>query len=463
MAANNASVSPYVIHIRGNVAVAVPGSVGLITPYVLLEQEDWFEAELAFVRRWFTAGMIAIDIGANYGVYTLTLARAAGAGGQVLAVEPHPQTVHYLSGSVQYNALQNVTVVEAALSDTRGSGTLLLHSHSELNRLGSATAPDAPSIAVPLETLDSIAAAKLTRPVDFCKIDAEGNEAQVIRGGKAFFAQHSPLVMFELRDSTIFNDALITQFQALGYRPYVLVPGLHQLLPFDAAAPRDPMLLNLFACKDDRARDLAAQGWMTMAVAAPSAVQQEQPTLRNIVAAHGMAHAADTPAPLRYGYLLHARTLAQHLVDTCASAAGLMALARLCSELGQREHAAAALARLIQHIANTDCIEWDEPLLAVAPRYDEAARRGDVTAWCLGSAIAERERLCAFSSYYTGSASLANLELLTQLSERSPDMARRRALIRLRHGLPMRGQEAAVLYTRSVANLNPDFWRAHQA
>lgn len=140
-----------------------------------------------------------------------------------------------------------------------------------------------------------------------------------------------------------------------------------------------------------------------------------------------------------------------------------MALARICGELGQRDRAAAALARLIQLIANSGCIEWEAPLLAVAPSYDDAGRRGDVTAWCLGSAIAERERLCAFSSYYTGSTSLANLELLTQLNENSPDMARRRALIRLRHGLPMRGQEASLLYSPSAENLNATYWRSCHA
>lgn len=459
MAAEKTLVSPYVVHIRGNVAVAVPGSVGLITPYVLLEQEDWFEAELGFVRRWFRAGMVAIDIGANYGVYTLTLARAAGPRGLVVAVEPNPETVHYLSGSLQYNGLNNVRVIEAALSDTGGSGTLLLHSNSELNRLGSATTPGTRSISVPLDTLDSVAFSHLPVQADFCKIDAEGNEASVIRGGKQFFAQQSPLVMFELRDSTTFNDDLITQLQALAYRPYVLVPGIHQLVPFDAAAPRDLMLLNLFACKDDRAQALAAQGWLNGKGAILPSQQHEQPTLRAVISAHNLAHAATTPAHLRYGYLQHARTLVQHLIDTRATAADLMAFARICGELGQRDHAAAALARLIQLIANSGRVDVAAPMLAVAQRYDDAGSGGDVTAWCLGSAIAERERLCAFSSYYTGASSLANLELLTQLNENSPDMARRRALIRLRHGLPMRGQEASLLYGQSAANLNAAFWR----
>jgi hypothetical protein len=45
---------------------------------VLLEQEDWFEKEIAFVRRLLRSGMRAVDIGANYGTYTLAMARAVG-------------------------------------------------------------------------------------------------------------------------------------------------------------------------------------------------------------------------------------------------------------------------------------------------------------------------------------------------------------------------------------------------
>jgi hypothetical protein len=42
---------------------------------VLIEQEDWFEKEICFVRRLLQPGMRAADIGANYGTCTLAMAR----------------------------------------------------------------------------------------------------------------------------------------------------------------------------------------------------------------------------------------------------------------------------------------------------------------------------------------------------------------------------------------------------
>jgi hypothetical protein len=57
----------------------VPDSLELTTPYVLSEQQDWFEDEIRFLRRLLQPGMNAIDIGANYGVYTLAMAQVVGA------------------------------------------------------------------------------------------------------------------------------------------------------------------------------------------------------------------------------------------------------------------------------------------------------------------------------------------------------------------------------------------------
>ncbi|MBK7673942.1 MAG: hypothetical protein IPJ27_03790 [Candidatus Accumulibacter sp.] len=49
------------------VRVVVPDSLDLITPYVLLEQQDWFEDEIKFLRHLLQPGQKVIDIGANYG------------------------------------------------------------------------------------------------------------------------------------------------------------------------------------------------------------------------------------------------------------------------------------------------------------------------------------------------------------------------------------------------------------
>ena len=48
------------IRIAGDVSICVPDTIDLLTPYVLLEQEDWFEDEMGFVRRLLQPGAKAV-------------------------------------------------------------------------------------------------------------------------------------------------------------------------------------------------------------------------------------------------------------------------------------------------------------------------------------------------------------------------------------------------------------------
>ena len=68
------------------VTIALPDNLSVISTYVLLEQHDWFEDEIRFLRALIKPGMRALDVGANFGVYTLALAHAVGSTGRVPVV-----------------------------------------------------------------------------------------------------------------------------------------------------------------------------------------------------------------------------------------------------------------------------------------------------------------------------------------------------------------------------------------
>jgi protein O-GlcNAc transferase len=106
-----------IVNVRGGLRVCVPSDLSLYTPFILLEQEDWFEDEIHFVRRWLRPGMRAVDVGASYGLYTLAMASAVGATGRVWAFEPTPAVADYLDRSVRLNGLGSVRVCRVAVSD----------------------------------------------------------------------------------------------------------------------------------------------------------------------------------------------------------------------------------------------------------------------------------------------------------------------------------------------------------
>jgi FkbM family methyltransferase len=253
------------IRIAGGVTVVVPARIDLLTPYVLLEQEDWFEDEIRFLRARLAPGSRCVDIGANYGCYTLALAKAAGPAGRVWSVEPSSGTAAWLRQSVEINEFAHVTIVQKALSDRIGTARLSIEANSELNSLSGGGS--GPTEEVPLTTLDTLAAEHDWDGIDFVKLDAEGEEERIVAGGAKFFAAHSPLVMFEIRHGERLNLALVDRLASVGYAPYRLLSGENVLAPWDPATPLDPFQLNLFACKPDRAALLERSGALRKAPA----------------------------------------------------------------------------------------------------------------------------------------------------------------------------------------------------
>ena len=94
-----------------DVKICVPDSMHHISSYVLEEQRDWFEDEIKFVRKIIQIGDDVIDIGANYGAYTLSIAKIIGNTGKVYSFEPESQTAETLLMSIQINDFKPAVVI----------------------------------------------------------------------------------------------------------------------------------------------------------------------------------------------------------------------------------------------------------------------------------------------------------------------------------------------------------------
>ncbi|MEY2838515.1 MAG: hypothetical protein RJB60_814 [Pseudomonadota bacterium] len=439
------------------IKIQVPDSLHLITPYVLLEQQDWFEDEISFVRRVLSAGGKAIDIGANFGVYTLSMAQCVGPKGSVWAYEPASSTADALSASVALNGFSQVSVERCAVSSAPGKAQLQLQDNAELNAL----VRDATSVGrtetVPLVTLDDEMKRHDWAGLDFIKIDAEGEELGIIQGAHRFLAELSPLVQFEIRDDTTVKLDVVAAFMALGYEPYRLVPGLQVLVPFDPAADHDPFLLNLFACKPDRADRLAERAHLIRRVEAPTeplARHQWAASLAPLpyaaafgalwaegapdaavvraLAWHAMSGDATLSVAQRHGALMAALAAWRELVAQSPVGMRRASLARVANEAGARSAAAQALTGLVDHILSTQELNVSEPFLAPSVRFASLSAASAPSQWVLGGLLEALEQSSAFSSFYTGQGALQRLKLIQQMGFASEQMLRRLQLIQAR-------------------------------
>jgi len=110
------------IRTKSNVDICVWPNPNQMSAYILLEQEEWFEDEMDFVRTYVTPDMNALDIGANHGVYALNIAARAPQG-KVWAFEPTLAAGSMLEKSITRNGFTDrLRWIHAGLSDHAGSG-----------------------------------------------------------------------------------------------------------------------------------------------------------------------------------------------------------------------------------------------------------------------------------------------------------------------------------------------------
>jgi FkbM family methyltransferase len=477
------------ITIQDGVRVCVPGTIHLMTPYVLLEQEDWFEDEISFVRLLTQPGMKVVDIGANYGVYTLAMAKRVGLTGRVWAFEPASSTASFLMRSIELNGLTNVNLVKAALSNHTGTARLSLQQNSELNSLNT-TAVNGASETIEVTTLDGYAQQHGWRDIEFIKLDAEGEEANIILGGQRTLSELSPLIMYEIKSVDRANLSLVEQFSSLGYQTYQLLPGLQLLAPFNPADPFDPYQLNLFCCKPDRAAILEARGLLARSITEPPPEVNSHDTWRqyfqSLTYASSMAagwgsspghrslpgeqdylaslgyyvsaHSAKLPAVERVASLRYALMKLNTALGMRETAPRQLTYARIAWELGLRSRALQCIASVLAQLDFHRMTEPDEPFLAVSPRYDHLEPGNRFAAWCEASLREQLSKLQAYSSFFWPPRALQNLEVLSSLGFMNAETERRRQLIRLRYGLQEIPQANLLLKESGPENLNAEFW-----
>jgi FkbM family methyltransferase len=155
-------------------------------------------AKHAMIRRYLRPGMTFIDVGANFGDFTLQAARLVGGTGRVIAIEPAPENHSYLQRSIELNGYSHARALPIALSDREGSAELQILPLTTAHTL--APLPPQynylPKVTVPIKTLDSIVAENQLERVDMVKIDVQELELEVLRGAEQTLRANHQLVMF---------------------------------------------------------------------------------------------------------------------------------------------------------------------------------------------------------------------------------------------------------------------------
>lgn len=167
-------------------------------------------------------GMHLFDIGAHFGVFSLT---AAKLGGNAVAVDPSPISCRMIARQSRLNGCaEEIRILQAAASDATGaigmlsSGVFTAGYYRVAKERRQSELTETQAI-----TIDDISR-QFGRPTHV-KIDVEGHEAPVLRGATWTLREFAPLLFLELHNDMVRSaagnpTAILAELDALNYRTY---------------------------------------------------------------------------------------------------------------------------------------------------------------------------------------------------------------------------------------------------
>ena len=186
-----------------------------------------YEPHLTSVfERYCKRGMTVVDVGANFGYFSLLAARLVGPSGKVIAFEPNSENCRLLLSSLRLGGITNVQLIPVACDRTTGWAYYSTHVGSNGGLINEGDLLARPGVVVPTFRLDDI----IKTPVGLIKMDVEGAEGRVVGGATKLIEQNRPIITTELSQDMLrkVSETSVTDylgyFEGLGYVPVVLEP-----------------------------------------------------------------------------------------------------------------------------------------------------------------------------------------------------------------------------------------------
>jgi len=150
-------------------------------------------------------GWVVFDVGSYIGTFALGTARLVGETGRVVAFDGDPTNVERLREHAAANHMAEILQVVHAAVWSFGGGNIIPFRRGKIMRSqgGVESGGNHPILGtgdlihVPVVSLDEYLESG-SRPPDLIKIDVEGGETEVLRGGAKLFATKRPLIIAEI-------------------------------------------------------------------------------------------------------------------------------------------------------------------------------------------------------------------------------------------------------------------------
>ena len=158
-------------------------------------------AERAYAASVVARGGWAIDVGANIGVFSVTIGQALQESARLIAVEPLEDNLRRLRRHLEQSGIERADLVASAVGAQPGRATLWQPDDTAYASLSmDAAGRGSRSVEVDVATLDGIWSAHGNPPVRFVKVDVEGAEIEVLQGAQGLLGACQPELLIEVDD-----------------------------------------------------------------------------------------------------------------------------------------------------------------------------------------------------------------------------------------------------------------------
>ena len=183
----------------------------------------WEPSTIAAIRKHVMPGHVVLEVGANVGAHTLTLAQQVGPDGHVHAIEPTDFARNKLMQNIRLNLeLADRITVHNYLITNKHDPKPRRQIKASWGSSHSATPRPDENVSSPTISLDDLIEKVGLTHCDFLKIDIDGYDLKAIQGANRLLNRDAPTIFIELCDSVLRDNeatlsGLVEALDSLGY------------------------------------------------------------------------------------------------------------------------------------------------------------------------------------------------------------------------------------------------------
>ena len=181
--------------------------VKLPARYIRYFQTDYEAENFSFLKAVCKKNGTVLDIGAHIGLFSSITAKVIGSRGKIYAFEPTSNTIAVLQQTIRINRLEHIVEpIKQAMGKEVGTTTFFI-SDNEADNSNSLVSykvdREINGVEVDINTIDNFVSSMELASVDFIKIDAEGAEYDVLKGGIDVFNALRPFCILAIHPEPI--------------------------------------------------------------------------------------------------------------------------------------------------------------------------------------------------------------------------------------------------------------------